>query len=174
MKKVILIAALMVSGAAVAQQSGHSNHGQQTSAAKSAQGQARAAQNRATNRGMTQRRANPNRATPATRATRATPGGAGTRATPATPATPAEPSGGVERDARGIPVVSDQAEAPSGANQPVSVPAGAQVVPSPNQRAVFATRTAAGEFPPCNAERTDRCVQTYERGARGAARSRRR
>ncbi|HWH22391.1 MAG TPA: hypothetical protein VNT25_03740 [Allosphingosinicella sp.] len=162
MKSLIIVAALMVSGAAVAQQTGHSGHGKQTATAKQAQAQTNRSTNRTTNRGTTQRRANANRATPATPAT---PG--------VSPATPAEPAGGVERDARGIPVVSAQAEAPSGANQPVSIPAGAQVVPSPNQRAVFATRQATEEFPPCTAERTDRCVQTYEgRGRGGAMRSR--
>ncbi|MFN3944510.1 MAG: hypothetical protein ACK4K7_06245 [Allosphingosinicella sp.] len=69
----------------------------------------------------------------------------------------------VETDARGIPVVSMPAEAPAGANQ--TPPAGAaQVVPAPNQGQVFAPRQATEEFPPCTRERTDRCVQTYERG----------
>ena len=71
-----------------------------------------------------------------------------------------------ERDARGIPVVSDAATAPSGANQPVSVPAGAQVVPASNQRAVFSTQTAAKTYPPCTREVTDGCVQAYEVGRR--------
>ncbi len=69
----------------------------------------------------------------------------------------------VERDARGIPVVSDQATPPPGTNQPVSVTPGATVVPTPNPQA-FAPRQATEEFPPCTRERTDRCVQTYERG----------
>lgn len=70
-----------------------------------------------------------------------------------------------ERDARGIPVVSDAATAPAGANQPVSVPAGAQVVVNTNQSSVFATTQAStGELPPCSKTVTDRCVQTYERG----------
>jgi hypothetical protein len=72
-----------------------------------------------------------------------------------------------ERDARGIPVISDPATAPAGANQPVSVPAGAQVVVNTNQSSVFATTQATtGELPPCSKTVTDRCVQTYERGSR--------
>lgn len=71
-----------------------------------------------------------------------------------------------ERDARGIPVVSDPATAPAGANQSVSVPAGSQVVPAPNQSAVFSTQQSAKTYPPCTREVTDGCVQTYERGSR--------
>lgn len=67
-----------------------------------------------------------------------------------------------ERDARGIPVVSNAAEAPSGANQ--APPAGSSAVPAPNQQAVFAPRPAAGEYPPCSRGQTDGCTQTYERG----------
>jgi hypothetical protein len=69
-----------------------------------------------------------------------------------------------ERDARGIAVVSDAAQAPSGTNQPVSAPPGAQVVASSNQQAAFQTQPAAKEYPPCTKEVTDGCVQTYERG----------
>jgi hypothetical protein len=68
-----------------------------------------------------------------------------------------------ETDARGIPVISDPATAPAGTNQ--ALPAGAtQVVPAPNQAQAFTPRQATEEFPPCTRERTDRCVQTYERG----------
>lgn len=66
-----------------------------------------------------------------------------------------------ERDARGIPVVSNPAEAPAGANQ--APPPGA-AVPAPNQQAVFATKPAAGEYPVCSRTVTDGCVQSYERG----------
>jgi hypothetical protein len=69
-----------------------------------------------------------------------------------------------ERDARGIPVVSDPAAPPPGANQPVQAPPGAQVTANPNQAAVFQTQPAAKEYPPCTREVTDGCVQTYERG----------
>ncbi|SMF77729.1 hypothetical protein [Allosphingosinicella indica] len=66
-----------------------------------------------------------------------------------------------ERDARGIPVVSDPAMAPGGANQaPPSGPA----VPAPNQQAVFATQASTKEYKPCTKTVTDGCVQTYERG----------
>jgi hypothetical protein len=70
-----------------------------------------------------------------------------------------------ERDARGIPVISDPATAPAGANQPFTVPQGAQVVLNPQQQ-VFTPQPAQGEMPPCTREVTDRCVQTYERGVR--------
>lgn len=66
-----------------------------------------------------------------------------------------------ERDARGIAVVSDSAEAPAGANGPP--PAGA-AVPSPNQAAVFASRPASEEYQACSRTVTDNCVQNYERG----------
>jgi hypothetical protein len=70
-------------------------------------------------------------------------------------------------DARGIPVVSKDAVAPSGANQTVPTTPGVQLVPAPNQQAVFAPQPATETFPPCTRERTDRCVQTYERGVTG-------
>jgi hypothetical protein len=71
-----------------------------------------------------------------------------------------------ERDARGIPVVSDPATAPAGANQPVQAPPGARVVPSDNQRAAFTTQPATKEYPVCSRTVTDGCVQAYERGSR--------
>ena len=69
-----------------------------------------------------------------------------------------------ERDARGIPVVSDPAAPPPGANQMTPVPAGAPVTANPNQAAVFTTQPSTKEYPPCTREVTDGCVQTYERG----------
>ena len=78
-----------------------------------------------------------------------------------------------EVDARGIPVVSDPATAPAGANQAVSVPAGAQVVPAPNQRAVFATQASSRTYVACTREVTDGCVQAYE-GKRSATPTRKR
>lgn len=69
-----------------------------------------------------------------------------------------------ERDARGIPVISAPASAPAGANQAVNPAPGAQVVPAPNQSAVFATQQATGEYPACTREITDNCVQAYEVG----------
>ena len=72
-----------------------------------------------------------------------------------------------ERDARGIPVVSDPATAPAGTNQPPpTVPPGARVVPNPNQAAAFATQPSTGEKPPCSRTVTDNCTQTYEVGGR--------
>lgn len=70
-----------------------------------------------------------------------------------------------ERDARGIPVVSDPATPPPGVNQSVTIPQGATVVPAPNQQEMFATRPGDAEYPACTRERTDNCVQAYERGS---------
>lgn len=87
--------------------------------------------------------------------------------TTATSSTVAPGNAAPERDARGIPVVSDPAMAPSGANQGVpAAPAGTQAVPAPNQAQVFSTKPAAKDYPPCTREVTDGCVQTYERGVR--------
>lgn len=83
---------------------------------------------------------------------------------PTTGETVAPSNANPERDARGIPVVSDAATAPPGANQPVSVPPGATVVPSANQSAVFSTQPGEAEYPACSKTVTDNCVQTYERG----------
>ena len=73
-------------------------------------------------------------------------------------------NGTPERAARGIPVVSDMANAPSGANQPV--PGGGQVVPASNQSAVFATQPSTKTYQACTRTVTDGCVQAYERGSR--------
>ena len=73
---------------------------------------------------------------------------------------------GPERDARGIPVVSDQATPPAGANQPVAAQPGATYVPNPNAQATFATQPSTKTYPPCSRTVTDGCVQTYERGVR--------
>jgi hypothetical protein len=81
-----------------------------------------------------------------------------------TPSTVAPGNENPEEDARGIAVVSDAATAPAGANQPISAPPGATIVPSANQSAVFATEPAQQDYPPCTKEVTDNCVQTYERG----------
>lgn len=73
-----------------------------------------------------------------------------------------------QRDARGIQVVSDAAQAPAGVNQPI--PAGAQLV-APSTMQTIPTQSSTEEYVPCTRERTDNCVQTYER--RGRARPRR-
>jgi hypothetical protein len=77
-----------------------------------------------------------------------------------------------ERDARGIPVVSEDPNVPAGVNQSVTIPQGAQVtLANPSQ--FFQTRPATAAYPPCERGQTDRCTQTYE-GRRTATRSRRR
>ena len=68
-----------------------------------------------------------------------------------------------ERDARGIPVISDPASAPAGVNEATVIPPGAQVVPNPNQRAAFQTQASTEDYPACSRTVTDNCVQTYER-----------
>lgn len=75
------------------------------------------------------------------------------------------------RDARGIPVVSEQANVPAGVNQTVQAPAGATFQYSTDNSA-FAARPATATYPPCERGQTDRCTQTYERGG-GATRARR-
>jgi len=64
-----------------------------------------------------------------------------------------------ERDARGIPVISDPAVAPAGFNQQPGVggPVADPSLPPPSQPA---TET----YPACSRTVTDNCVQTYERG----------
>ena len=76
-----------------------------------------------------------------------------------------------ERDARGIPVVSEQPNVPAGVNQTVSAPAGATLTYSTDTSA-FAARPSTATYPPCERGQTDRCTQTYE-GTRGATRARR-
>jgi hypothetical protein len=69
-----------------------------------------------------------------------------------------------ERDARGIPVVSDPATAPAGTNQMTSVPPGSQV--QMGGSGAFATQTSTDNYPACSKTVTDNCVQNYERGSR--------
>lgn len=66
-----------------------------------------------------------------------------------------------ERDARGIPVVSDPAQAPAGFNEGPR-PAGTGL-PADSRPAPMAE---SGPTPPCSRTVTDNCVQTYERGVR--------
>ncbi len=74
--------------------------------------------------------------------------------------TPVAPSNAApERDARGIPVVSAEAVAPAGYNQPAQVgPAGTLAPNTPTT-----TMPPAGDLPPCTRKVTDHCTQTYER-----------
>jgi hypothetical protein len=65
-----------------------------------------------------------------------------------------------ERDARGIAVISAEAAAPAGYNQPASNAA----QPTPT----VSSMGAAGQLPPCTRTVTDRCTQTYERGVRAS------
>ena len=87
-----------------------------------------------------------------------------TATTTQTGATVAAGNAAPELDARGIPVVSDPAAAPAGANEAVQAPAGSPVIPAANQSAVFATKASTETYPPCTREVTDGCVQAYERG----------
>jgi hypothetical protein len=64
-----------------------------------------------------------------------------------------------ERDARGIPVVSDPAAAPAGFNQPPQV-GGTGASPSSTPPSQPATEN----YPACSRTVTDNCVQSYERG----------
>ena len=66
-----------------------------------------------------------------------------------------------ERDARGIPVVSDPAEVPPGFNQPAEV-GGTGVSPAARP----APQPATENYVACSRTVTDNCVQTYERGVR--------
>jgi hypothetical protein len=86
-----------------------------------------------------------------------------TTVTTATPTTVAPSNAAPERDARGIPVISDPAMAPAGTNEAVVIPPGAQVVPNPNQAAAFQTQASTDSYPACSKTVTDNCVQTYER-----------
>lgn len=81
----------------------------------------------------------------------------------ATPPTAVSPGNTApERDARGIPVVSDPAEAPAGFNaQGVSTGVGGPLVDA-SQRP--APQPATENYPACSRTVTDNCVQAYERG----------
>ena len=64
-----------------------------------------------------------------------------------------------ERDARGIPVISDAAVAPPGFNNPPGM--GGPMVDASQPPA---PQPATQSYPPCTRTVTDHCVQTYERG----------
>lgn len=65
-----------------------------------------------------------------------------------------------ERDARGIPVVSDPAEAPAGFNRPVGMGGPVADASSPP-----APQAATENYAACSRTVTDNCVQAYERGS---------
>ncbi len=66
-----------------------------------------------------------------------------------------------ERDARGIPVISDPANVPAGFNNPPGM-GGPMADPSSPP----ASQPATESYPACSRTVTDNCVQTYERGRR--------
>jgi hypothetical protein len=84
----------------------------------------------------------------------------GTTAGTASGMTQAPGNAAPERDARGIAVISAEAAAPAGYNQPAQTgPAGTLTPVQP-----VTSMGAAGDLPPCSRKVTDRCTQTYERG----------
>jgi len=66
-----------------------------------------------------------------------------------------------ERDARGIPVISDPATVPAGFNNPPGM--GGPIVDASMPPA---PQPATENYPACSRTVTDNCVQTYERGRR--------
>jgi len=70
-----------------------------------------------------------------------------------------------ERDARGIPVVSDPATAPAGVNVPVVAGPNVQLV-APSSPQTIASQPSTEAYPVCSRTVTDNCVQSYERGRR--------
>lgn len=70
----------------------------------------------------------------------------------------AQGSGSMARDARGIPVISNPAQVPEGANLPPSTDG------PRDPQTVFAPRPSAGDYPACTKEVTDNCIQKHERG----------
>ena len=68
-----------------------------------------------------------------------------------------------ERDARGIPVISDPAVAPAGWNGAGGTAVGGPLVDPATGQTVLG---ADASYPPCTATVTDNCVQTYVRGTR--------
>lgn len=64
-----------------------------------------------------------------------------------------------ERDARGIPVISDPAQVPAGWNE-APRPGGTGAAPN----ATPPTSAATENYPICSRTVTDNCVQSYERG----------
>lgn len=77
----------------------------------------------------------------------------------ATPQVSAPGNTAPELDARGIPVISDPANVPTGFNMTPGV--GGPLI---DASAPPPTEPATESYPPCTREITDNCVQTYERG----------
>ena len=68
-----------------------------------------------------------------------------------------------ERDARGIPVISDPAVVPAGFNGSTGAGVGGPMIDPATGTAVTGAETS---HPACTRTVTDNCVQTYERGRR--------
>ena len=82
-----------------------------------------------------------------------------TTTTTATTQTSQPSNSAPERDARGIPVISDPATVPAGFNNPPGM--GGPMVDASQPPA---TQPATENYPACSRTVTDNCVQTYERG----------
>ena len=82
-----------------------------------------------------------------------------TTTTTATSQTSQPSNAAPERDARGIPVISDPATVPAGFNNPPGM--GGPLVDASSPPA---PQPATDNYPPCSRTVTDHCVQTYERG----------
>jgi hypothetical protein len=67
-----------------------------------------------------------------------------------------------ERDARGIPVISDPATAPAGFNQAPGM--NGMGGPMVDASSPPAPQPSDASYPACTRTVTDNCVQTYERG----------
>jgi translation initiation factor IF-2/pilus assembly protein FimV len=85
-----------------------------------------------------------------------------TTTTSATSQTVAPSNANPERDARGIPVISDPATAPAGFNQaPGMNGVGGPMVDASTPPA---PQPSDASYPACTRTVTDNCLQTYERG----------
>ena len=91
-----------------------------------------------------------------------------TVADPATSSVVMPSNAAPERDARGIPVISAPAVAPTGFNQAPGMNGVGGPYVDPSQPP--APTTALGDYPPCTRTVTDHCIQTYERGVRARRR----
>ena len=82
-----------------------------------------------------------------------------TTTTTATSQTSQPSNAAPERDARGIPVISDPASVPAGFNNPPGM--GGPLVDASSPPA---PQPSTDNYPACSRTVTDHCVQTYERG----------
>ena len=86
-----------------------------------------------------------------------------TTTTMSTGATVAPSNAAPERDARGIPVISDPAVVPAGFNGTTGTGVGGPMVDAATGATVTGAETS---HPACTRTVTDNCVQTYERPRR--------